>query len=65
MEYKTSNQPTNQVGQGKARQDKTRQSMAWQERKLANKHFYFMAFDNIGGTYLFPCHASSNQMRTI
>lgn len=22
-----------------------------------------MAFDNIGGTYLFPCHASSNQMR--
>lgn len=34
-----------------------------QEWKLARKHFYFMAFDNIGGTYLFPCHASSNQMR--
>lgn len=40
----------------KARQGK-------QTRKFARKHFYFMAFDNIGGTYLFPCHASSNQMR--
>lgn len=35
MEYKTSKQPTNQPKQ---------------TRKLATKHFYFMAFDNIGGT---------------
>lgn len=49
------NQLTNEPSKGKARQT----------RKLASKHFYFMAFDNIGGTYLFPCHASSNQMPTI
>lgn len=57
------NQPTNPPS--RARYCMVRHGKPRQTTKLASKHFYFMAFDDIGGTYLFPCHASSSQMRTI